>query len=224
MPRWPKARPEGERLRVHSIHLSRWLYDAVLDTVRRGVAPSVSEYVRQAVVDMLRYGEYCEPPPMERQESGKSPLVVFNLTQWARKQLEELVRYGVYKTLSDAVRAAVWRALRGGCGERRAAPPTPRVEEGDDAVELLAGRAPAPPPQADPPPPPQRPQLPPLEGTLILTEQEAMWGDDMWSRVAPCVKTLYVFNCRQSGAKCANTLEKYYLVDIECTRRRGVEI
>jgi len=213
-------------MRCHSVHLPPQLYDAVLDAVRRGLAGNVSEYVRQAVIDMLTSGEHCPPPPLPIGQV-KMPIVTFNLTTWARKRLEELLHSGVYKTLSDAVRAAVWRAVHGGCREGDPPPPLKRGgEEVEEDVHLIVGRPAA---RGAPPPPPQRPQLPPpREGALILLADEARWTDETWSRVAPCVKTLLVRapECRQwNGAmKCLDAWETYYLVDIECTRRRGVEV
>jgi len=175
-----------------SIKLPQYLHQAVVGAVRRGVVSNLSEFVRYAVNDMIVSGEYPAPPPL----SGPLVHISFHITEWARRQLEDLVRRGVYSSIAEAIRAALWRSLNGAkvstsrvVEREKFADATKATEETDATAEESRLR-------------------------IIIPERELKLDEEMWYRVAPCITTLIV----------RATWEKYYIVDVECARERGVEV
>jgi len=210
-----------------SFHMPVELLESVKEVVRGGIAPNVSEFIRHAVVDMLQSGEYCAPPPLAKKRGVRAPLVSFNLPQHARDKLYELIRRDVYRTMGDAIRAAVWRKLNGGC-----APASGHVEERveeteEDNLELLAGR---PTGRVEALPVPYTPPSPPTggEGTIIVPVDEARWDSSTWARIYPCAKLLLIrrpVRCSRLNGHimCEEGWETYYSIDVKCAKERGVE-
>jgi len=227
MPR--KMRDAHSTLVTTSFHIPADLLEAVKEVVRQGIATNVSEYIRHAVADMLQAGEYCPPPPMWKRRGERSRLMSFNLPRAVHEKMYELLKRGVYRSVSDIIRAAIWRKLNGGCAPAHV---EERVEEEtEDAtrknVELLAGR---PTGRVESLPVPYTPPSPPVggEGTIIVPADEARWDTATWARIYPCAKLLLLrrpVKCSRLNGHivCEEGWESYYIIDVKCARERGVE-
>jgi len=179
------------KLVLFNVKIPSYLYNGVVEAVKRGVATNVSEFIRYAVSVLLASGVYPAPPPFQK------PVVhiSFHLTEWAMRRLEELVSRGVYSSVGEAVRAAIYHAL----GKPKVvvvAAATPRRvrEETKKGVEEDGVWKP--------------------NGTVIIPATELKITEGEWYRAAPCITTVIV----------TATWEKYYIVDVECAKRRGVEV
>ena len=64
----------------------------------------------------------------------------------------------------------------------------------------------------------------PQEGTVIVPADELRWSDEQWQRAAVCVKTLLLRDVACGRRGCGNGWATYYVVNVECARRRGVEV
>jgi len=211
----PYKKLVGQETHGYRLHLPPQLYDAVLDAVRRGLAVSVSEFIRYAVIDMLLDGEYCPPPPLPLEPPPVT--VIYKLTPWAIERLKELVYNGVYRTMSDAVRAALWRAVNG--AKCKSGPPPPRETE-CGGVKLPAER-PAVQRTSSQPPPTSNAASASQEEEVFLSASEVKWDEETWRRIAPCVKTLLMRIPKRENPDVWTT---YYLVDVQCVKARGVEL
>jgi len=225
MPR--KMRDAHSTLVTTSFHIPADLLEAVKEVVRQGIATNVSEYIRHAVADMLQAGEYCPPPPLVRRRGARARLISFNLSQHARDRLYELVKRGVYRTAGDAIRAAIWRKLNGGCAAQAKETEERAEETEEDDVELLAGR---PTGRVESLPVPYTPPSPPTggEGVIIVPADEARWDASTWARLYPCARLLLLrrpVKCSRLNGHvvCEEGWESYYSIDVKCARERGVE-
>jgi len=184
------------KLVLFNAKMPAYLYNGVVEVVRKGLATNTSEFIRHAVNDMLISGTYPSPPPL----SGSLVHVSFHLTEWAMRRLKELVDRGVYSSVAEAVRAAIYQALGKPKAVEVAPTATPQrrkireeskeetVEEGGDVWKP--------------------------DGKLIIPTTELRLTEKEWYKAAPCITTLII----------RETWEKYYIVDVECAKRRGVEI
>jgi len=196
MPR--NTRSTGKsRLVLFNVKLPAYLYNAMYETVKRGVATNVSEFVRYAVSVLLAQGTYPAPPPFRK------PIVhiSFHLTEWAVLQLEELVARGVYASVAEAIRAAIYHVLGRPTAVETAPIATPRrgvreetKKEPEAAEEDGSAWKP--------------------NGSVIIPAKELRITEEEWYKAAPCITTLII----------RETWEKYYIVDVECAKRRGVEV
>jgi len=221
MPR--KLRDTSNVLVTTSFHTPQYMLDAIKELIRQGVVPSVGEFIRHAVADMLQAGEYCPPPTWARRRGVRSVLISFNLPRAVHEKMYELLKRGVYRSVSDIIRAAIWRKLNGGCApvsvEERV------EEETEDDVELLAGR---PTGRVGSLPVPYTPPSPPTggEGVIIVPADEARWDTATWARIYPCAKLLLLrrpVNCSRLNGHivCEEGWESYYSIDVKCARERG---
>jgi len=225
MPR--KMRDAHSTLVTTSFHIPADLLEAVKEVVRQGVATNVSEYIRHAVADMLQAGEYCPPPTWARRRGVRSVLISFNLPRAVHGKMYELLKRGVYRSVSDIIRAAIWRKLNGGCAAQAKETEERAEETEEDDVELLAGR---PTGRVEPLPAPYTPPSPPVggEGTLIVPADEARWDTATWARIYPCAKLLLLrrpVKCSRLNGHivCEEGWESYYVINVECAKERGVE-
>jgi len=221
-----KMRGAHSTLVTTSFYIPADLLETVKEVVRQGIAANVSEYIRHAVADMLQAGEYCPPPTWARRRGVRSVPISFNLPRAVHEKMYELLKRGVYRSVSDIIRAAVWRKLNGGCApahvEERA------EEETEDNLELLAGR---PTGRVESLPAPYTPPSPPTggEGVIIVPADEARWDAATWARLYPCAKLLLLrrpVNCSRLNGHvvCEEGWESYYSIDVKCARERGVGV
>jgi len=223
MPR--KLRDTGSVLVTTTFHIPQYMLDAIKELIRQGVAPSVGEFIRHAVAEMIQSRELCPPPPMWKRRGERAMLISFNLPRAVYEKAWELLRGGVYRSMSDIYRAAIWRKLNGGCAPAHVEEGV--EEEAEDGVELLAGR---PTGRVDAMPVPYTPPSPPTsgEGVIIVPADEARWDASTWARLYPCAKLLLLrrpVNCSRLNGHivCEEGWESYYSIDVKCARERDVE-
>jgi len=184
------------KLVLFNVKMPAYLYSHVLEVVRRGLATNVSEFIRYAVSVLLSLDVYPAPPPFHR------PIVhiSFHLTEWSMRRLEELVARGVYSSVAEAVRAAVYHVLGRPKAVETAPTATPRrrvreeTKKEPEAVEEDSVWKP--------------------NGTVIIPANELRITEEEWYKAAPCITTLIV----------ATTWQKFYVVDVDCAKKRGVEV
>jgi len=206
----------GPGMVLVSVHLPREWGGAIDELVKAGYYGSRSDVVRCALYHYVLGGAYLQHPPPPLRRDRETVTFSLHLPQKLLERVDEAVRelalLGIRATRSDVVRGAVYLLLRATGNVRE------EVAGGETGGEgqLIEGR-----PRGAPPPsesnnatsPPATPRLPPREGVVIIPYEEAKWGEGEWARVAPCAQ-LYI----------TSRGERFYLVDIECARGRGVEL